>query len=366
MRIFFATKTLAANAGGAERVLKTVAEGLAGRGHSVAIASFDAPDTSDFYPLRSEIDRLRLGIGAVSRRTSKREGVARMLGLRRAARDFEADVAVGFLHSAYLPLGAAMLGADVPVVASEHIVYQYYDDRPLERAALNLAPWLVDAMTAVSEQARATYPRRLQRIMRVLPNPVEPAASRPRATHAGHTLLSVGRLTAQKDQATLLDAFARIMRRFPSWKLAIVGEGELRPQLEAQIRALDMGDRVSLPGLSKDIDAVYAGADLFVLPSRYESLGLVTAEALAHGLPAVGFADCPGTNVLIQHEVNGLLVEPTERPAMLAAALERLMGDAPLRSRLAAAAPSSVAHMAPELVVEQWEALLRSACRPRR
>src|SRR5690606_11954559 len=117
---------------------------------------------------------------------------------------------------------------------------------------------------------------------------------------------------------TLIDAFADIYDKYPEWDLKIIGEGPLRPTLEEQIRRLGLEDRVSLPGATQSIGSEYRNADLFVLPSRYESFGLATAEAMGYGLAAIGFADCPGTNELIQDGINGKLAPSTDRTTSLA------------------------------------------------
>lgn len=145
----------------------------------------------------------------------------------------------------------------------------------------------------------------------------------------------------------------------PDWRLRIVGEGELRAVLEGQVRDLGLENRVELPGVVGDVADQYRSAQLFVLPSKYESFGLATAEALAHGLPAVGFADCPGTNELIQHDVNGLLVGGEDRVAALAAGLTQLMSSSERRAKMAAAAPRSVDRFTVEPIIGKWEVLLQ-------
>lgn len=94
------------------------------------------------------------------------------------------------------------------------------------------------------------------------------------------------------------------------------------------------------------------------MSSVYESFGLATAEALAHGLPAVGFADCPGTNELIESGINGILVSGDDRVEALAAGLETAMGDPQLRQRMSARGPDSVAEFSVEHIVDRWEGLL--------
>lgn len=152
------------------------------------------------------------------------------------------------------------------------------------------------------------------------------------------------------------------MRR-ADWDLRIVGEGHLRPALERQIADLGMVGRIELAGAVSDVGGEYAAAQLFALPSSYESFGLVTAEAFAHGLPVIGFADCPGTNTLVVDGINGLLVGGADRVSAFALGLKRLMGDADLRERLGSAAPATVAEFSTDRVIDAWEALLYSVAR---
>ena len=198
--------------------------------------------------------------------------------------------------------------------------------------------------------------------MVVIPNPVsvpptsKDASSKPDRTRK--VLLAVGRFEPQKDHKVLLEAFGLVAVDFPEWNLRIVGDGELRPRLEAQARELGLQERIQLPGVTKEIGREYAGADLFVMPSLYESFGLATAEALTHGLPAIGFADCPGTNELIIHDRNGILVQGPERAVALADGLRRAMSSPELRKRLGAQGPDSMSMYSRQRICDKWEGLL--------
>jgi glycosyltransferase involved in cell wall biosynthesis len=194
--------------------------------------------------------------------------------------------------------------------------------------------------------------------MTPIPNPVAPAAATVDRDGQHKILLCVGGLRPEKDHRTLIAAFARIAAARPDWSLRIVGDGECRAELQAQVQALGLGSRVEFTGAVADVAPQYAVADLFVVPSSYESFGLATAEALAAGLPALGFADCPGTNELIRDGINGVLVAGSDRVGGLAEGLSRLMGSAELRRKMAQAAPPSVAQFALDAVVGEWEGLL--------
>ncbi|WP_129793624.1 glycosyltransferase family 4 protein [Sphingosinicella sp. CPCC 101087] len=361
MRLLFAIKSLALAGGGAERVASEVAGMLARRGNAVMMLTFDRLGYPPFYPLDPAIERIALGIGDVARRTGKAEALRRIGAMRRAALRARPDVAIGFMHSTYIPLGISLLGTGLPLVASEHISYDHYRGRPLQAGLLRLAPWLAQTITVLSEAVQAGFPAALRRSMTVVPNPV--ALPGARADVAGsergpRILLAVGRLEPQKDHAILVEAFARIAGDFPDWRLRIVGEGALRPALEAQVLRLGLEAKVELPGAVADIGREYAAAQLFAMPSAYESFGLTTAEALGHGLPVVGFADCPGTNELVRGGVNGLLAAGQDRTTALAEALSRLMASPRLRQELGARGPASLEPFAPEKIADLWEALL--------
>ena len=362
MKLLFAIKTMDSRGGGAERVLAQITAELADRGHHVTLLSFDAPQSPDFYAVDGRVNRLWLDAGRRQSRTSALDFAKRVRAIRKAARSVHPDVAVGFMHSAYVPLAFAMVGTGVPVVGSEHCVFQHYADRPADKIALYASAPLFAHMAAVSQDAKSSFPARLRKQMGVIPNPVASGASRDNATRR-QIILNVGRLAHEKDQRTLIAAFARIADAHPGWKLRIVGEGSLRPELEEQARQLNIADRIELPGPASDVWDEYSRAQIFASSSTYESFGLAAAEALSAGLPIVGFAGCPGVSELIWDGVNGLLADPTDRVEGMAEALDSLIRSPEERLRMGAAALSTVSALSVGEIVDQWEDLLHRAAR---
>ncbi len=120
-------------------------------------------------------------------------------------------------------------------------------------------------------------------------------------------------------------------------RLAIAGEGPLRPSLETLAARLGLGGRVRFLGWREDVPALLANADFLVCPSLHEPLGNVVIEAWSAGIPVVATAS-DGPRGLIRDGENGLLVplpaEPGGGPAALAAAIEALCEDPMLRRRL--------------------------------
>ena len=109
----------------------------------------------------------------------------------------------------------------------------------------------------------------------------------------------------------------------------------------------------------KELPIHYNAADVCVLPSYYESFGLATAEALVYGLPAVGFADCAGTNELIKHEQNGILVRGGQRDAVLADGIRRLIRSPELREQLGSSGANSMSDFSIDKICDKWERLLQ-------
>ncbi len=145
--------------------------------------------------------------------------------------------------------------------------------------------------------------------------------------------LTLARLDDQKGHRHLIDALAILAPRWPKLVTLLVGEGPLEPALRAQCAALGLGERVRFLGYRRDVPELLEAADLVVLPSLYEGLPLVAIEALAAGRPMVA-TEVDGTPEVVIHERTGLLAPPAN-PAALAAAIERLLGDPALASRLA-------------------------------
>jgi glycosyltransferase involved in cell wall biosynthesis len=212
------------------------------------------------------------------------------------------------------------------------------------------------AGVVVLTETQATFVRETYRVpaerVFVVPNgvgdeyflPVRGTA--PAAGDAPLRLLFVGRLSPQKNVARLLDALSRV---HGDVRLRVVGDGELRAELEATVDRLGLRERVEFSGGLHGADLVraYAEADAFVLPSDKEGMPLVALEAMAAGLPVLA-TRVPGNSELLGGV--GLLADP--EPAALAAAVDALAADPGLRSRLA----RQSAEAAPAY---SWEAVAR-------
>ena len=144
------------------------------------------------------------------------------------------------------------------------------------------------------------------------------------------TIGIVSKLWEGKGHADLLRAFAILHERGHNPQLLIAGDGPLRPDLERLARDLGIAAHVTFTGLRQDIPEVTDAVDIATLPSYFEGMGRVLLEAMARAKPIVA-TTVGGIPEIVLDESTGILVPPGQ-PAQLATALERLIGDEPLRA----------------------------------
>ena len=215
--------------------------------------------------------------------------------------------------------------------------------RASERLALSFARRVITTSATTARLLMQTFAVP-QDILRVVLPGNDRVAPADRAAGAVVNLLAVGSIVPRKGYDVLVSALGKIADL--PWRLVIAADRSRSPStvraLEAQIAELRLADRVELIGaVSSDrLAALYAAADLFVLPSRYEGYGMAYTEAIAHGLPVVGTtagaipeAVPPGAGVLV----------PPDNVGELTLTLMRLIGNPAERLRLTAGARAAAA-----------------------
>jgi glycosyltransferase involved in cell wall biosynthesis len=213
------------------------------------------------------------------------------------------------------------------------------DFRAREREGLAHARHVVATSGTTARVLAADYGVPRDRISVVEPGTDRGTGARKSGDSPSVALLAVGAVVSRKGYDLLIAALAQLTHL--PWRLTIAGDRTRDPQtareIDAAIARAGLSDRVEMPGSVPDaeLSALYAEADLFVLPSRYEGYGMAYAEALAHGLPVI--ATVAGAIPDTVPAGAGVLVPPDDVEA-LAAALRRLVEQPGERARMAAAA----------------------------
>lgn len=320
--------------GGAQRVVLTIVNALAARRQRVhlVLAATEGPFLSKVAP---GVELVELDAGRV---------LASIIPLASYLRRARPKLLVSAMSHANVValLASKLAGGTTGVVISEHVHFTTENQhgaaiadrlmpfamRALYRSAsgiVTVSGGVADDLSAALGIPRRTFttvynpivtPELLSRVGAEVDHPWFAASEVP-------VILGTGRLTRQKDFATLLRAFRQVRREVPC-RLVILGEGDLRGELEELARTLGVASDVLLPGFVDNPVSWMARSELFVMSSAWEGFGNVLVEAMACGVPVVS-TDCPsGPREILQDGRWGRLVPVGDAHAMAAAILAAL------------------------------------------
>jgi glycosyltransferase involved in cell wall biosynthesis len=375
VRIMVVTDQYEPMVGGVPTVTRELAQGLADRGHAVALV-VPSPRTRGWLDTEAKVSVTHLG----SLRWPWYEGM-RLAIISRSAADkliaaFAPDVA--HIHSPVTLGVTARMGAcrqRVPVVYTNH----YLPDNV--RPSVTARSQVVDAVfyrhvvgfsnrcthvTAPTATALRLLRERGLRVpsrvvsngvdlRRYAPGPADAQLRRRYGLQADRPLiLSVGRLSPEKRVDVLLTAAARLSL---DAQVAIAGAGPDEARLRAQAERLGLTRNVRFLGFvpTADLPGLYRLADIFAIASEAELQSLTTMEAMATGLPVVA-VDALALGELVGHGHNGFLARPG-RASDFAAHLDRLSSDSRLRAEMSAASLQTISSHERHRWLAEWESL---------
>lgn len=304
--------------GGAERAMVTLANGFAGRGLKVDLVLARAEG-----PYLSEVSS---GVRVVD--LQSRRVLSSLPALVRYLREERPLAMLSALsHANVIAIMACLLSrVTVRLVVSERSNLSMSSSKPqnwrarivlpLVRMGYRKAGGVVAVSRGVADDLAKTIDLPRDRISVVYNPVVTPELIRKSEMPLSHpwlgegrppVILGVGRLTRAKDFATLIRAFARVHAQ-RECRLVILGEGELRGELEQLVTSLGIQDSVQLPGFSENPFAWMSRVRLFVLSSQWEGLPNVLIQAMACGAAVVS-TDCPsGPDEILEGDKWGRLV----------------------------------------------------------
>jgi GalNAc-alpha-(1->4)-GalNAc-alpha-(1->3)-diNAcBac-PP-undecaprenol alpha-1,4-N-acetyl-D-galactosaminyltransferase len=349
--------------GGAERAVSEMANYWARRSWSVTVITWTRAGDPETYIVDAAVQRTYLGLAGASMGLCSAiyNNARRIMALRGALEVLKPDVLLSFMDSNNVAALIASRGIGIPVVIAERSdpatnTMTKRSWRALRRVTYRWA----DAVVAQTRWAADWVSARCRVNCEVVPNLLRTLPSVEAAAPREHIVLSVGRLSVEKDIGTLLRAFAGTRRVHPSWRLVIAGDGPKRGELELLAASLDIAECVLFAGFVEHPERLMQRAGIYVLSSQFEGFPNALLEAMVMGAAVVS-SDCrSGPGELIRDGINGRLFRAGDAKG-LATIMSELMRTEELRRSLGTEAMQVRDRFAPEKVMPRWESVLRGA-----
>lgn len=337
------------NTGGAERVMATLCNELSKRHDVCLLVLKDAQ--SDYY--------ISNRVEVVSGNITNQNICKCIRVIKKEILRWKPDVILSFMTKTNIVVLLAAIEAhlrDRVIIAERANPYNAKHIFRIIRRVLY--PFAAGAVFQ-TRQAQDYYKCMLKCESVVLRNPLNPDFDI--RTYEGErkkTIVTIGRLSIEKNQKMLIKAFERIADKYPDYSVEIYGDGPLQGELQKQIDASGLNNRITLAGRKDNIQEYVNNAGIFVLPSNSEGMPNALLEAMAMGIPSIA-TDCPigGTAAIIKNLENGIII-PMNDTVKLADSISMLIDDKALAKRIGHNAQHVTEDYSAEKVCLEWEAYL--------
>jgi len=291
-------------AGGAERVLSVLSTPLADRYDTVIYVMW--LDVPIFYDTDKRVKKV-----CIEREVGSKSDIKKMLWFRKFIKKEHPDVLLSFLEPFNIRVLLSTMGLAIKTYVAErndpHGVNKYWIIDQFEKLVYRLA----DKIFVQTETIQKFFDGALKKRTHVIYNPVNlphEMVGKALTIPKNKRIVSVARLTPQKNNDVLIKAFAKFSENHPDYTLTIYGIGELGEKLKCLADSLGVGDKVSMPGPSKTIHEDILDAEMMCLVSSREGMSNSMIESMCLGLPCI-CTKVSGAIDLIKDGENGLLVD---------------------------------------------------------
>lgn len=369
MKICFTINSLAK--GGAERVMSCLANEFI-KENEIDIITLTNVEIA--YELDTKIKVIPLGNKKHNSYESKRENkiikafkvLDRVKKMKKTLKKVKPDLIISFLPEAnFITLLAKNKKQKIiisdrndPKIEFASKIYRFLFGRLFRN---------VDGFVFQTEDAKEFYNENIDmknKVNKIIYNPINNSfLVKNYSINRNNEIVSVGRLTEQKNFRLLIEAFSDISDEIPDYKLLIYGEGDQREELEKLIKEKNMSNKIILKGVTKNVKEKIYNASLFVLSSRFEGMPNALIEAMSLGLPVVA-TDCPcgGPKKLITNGENGFLVKNNNKKE-LEEAIKKIINDKELSERLQKNAIKIQKLVEPQKVFSEWKNIIYDVIR---
>ena len=294
--------------GGAEKVVSKIASELVKKNYKVSIIVFY--DCENKYEIDENIEVLNLSNG-FKNDYEKISKVKRLLKIRRLIKDNNPNVIIPFLHYICIYTFISLLFSKY----RKKIIFTVRNNPKFSNKKIikfkNLLQKFIRKIIVQNKGQRLLLSNREQKRSFIIPNPIDERylEYKKEFSNIPKHIISIGRLTDQKDYPLTINAFSNVLKKYPNLIYHIYGKGEDKDKIEGLIKELKLEGKVILEGFTTDINKVYENADIYLMTSKFEGMPNALAESLAVGIPSIS-TDCEfGPSDLIDNEDMGILVK---------------------------------------------------------
>lgn len=360
MRVVFITNSV--GFGGAEKMLAFVANGLAVRGHNVAIVNFSSEGGAYINEYEQSFKK-NIDIYTYHRKyIGKINHIHKIFYVKRIVLQYKADVMVCFTRYPSFVGKIIHWLTGIPSIMSERgNPYVTIDKKNLfslfSLFVINQSSGGVFQITGASE----FYSKRLQKKSVVIPNPIFINNQLKDVVFAERekSVVSVGRLdNFQKRYDVMIKAFSIFWKKHPEWILKLYGLGHDENLIREWCKNEGVHENVRFMGLTKQPMSDICRDGIFLITSDYEGISNSLLEAMAVGLPCVSTDSEPGgARMLINNMSNGLLA-PVRNPEMIAEAISFFADNPSIAEDCGKKAKDVIKRFDKEVILNKWEAYI--------
>lgn len=305
MKVMFCTSSM--GKGGAERVISILSNDFV-KNNKVSILI--NTDKNIAYELDKKINIITLDKKYYKNNLIR--NIYRISQTKKILKKEKPDIIISFLPMPSFRILIANKKTKIPVIISDRNDPKQEYKSKLSNTLMNYLYPKASGFVFQTNEQKEYFKNDIQQRSIIIFNPIKDSFLETKdisIEEKENVIINVGRLVPQKNQRMLINAFAKVSKKHPQYKLKIFGDGPLKEELQEQINKLNINNKVFLCGIADNIKEELEKAKIFVLSSDYEGMPNSLIEAMAVGCVVIS-TDCPcgGPRELIQNNENGLLI----------------------------------------------------------
>lgn len=305
-RVLFIVPSL--SNGGAEKVVSCISSGLANKGYNVSLLTFF--HTSKEYEIDYKVRQICISDG-FENDYIKIGGLKRIKLIRKIIKETNPDVIFPFLDHVccYTFFSSVFSKYRKNIIFTENNNNKYSNKR--NKFIKQCCQLFVKRILIQNDGQKQILSKMNKKKATIIANPINEKYFdySKHFNNSCNTIISIGRLTNQKDYRLAINAFNKVSKKYSNLTYHIFGKGEDEEKIRKLIMELNLEDKVILEGFTSNHNDIYEKADIFLMTSKFEGLPNALAESLAVGIPCIS-SDCDfGPSDLIENENMGILVK---------------------------------------------------------